>query len=241
MSKRTIVVTLCCLMVGAGIALRAYRMWRNLGPTNLEVIEELRPTAAPIRDRIAEASRSLIDAPWSDQAEVAETIDPPVVYRSEDPDRTNVVFLAAIDYAADAAPASDFEMEDGFAFSVLSDNRWLGATLAWTSDENPLAQSVRNRNGSDMREKIERALATEYALIGYIDRDVDLGGSGPSPRLRGRADLIRLSTGERLARAPFVGPPVKPLEAYDWDALGRAALFSISKALDGRASFVEAP
>ena len=202
-----------------------------MGPTCIEVIEEYQPAFQPIRERIETAAKRLVNSPLVEEAAILGNIAPSLRYSGDDADHTNVVLLAATDFAT--PPESKLSFRDDYAFALLSDPLWLDPILAWTGDDNPLAKHLWDNDGSRIESRCQTAIKSlEYVMLGYVDRQVNLQESSI---LRGQIDIVRIDSGELVAQIPLRGPPITPLQEYPWRTLGEDAMASVKETLGDRA------
>src|SRR5690606_22683808 len=136
-----------------------------------------------------------------------------VVIDVKDADATNSALLPISAFTA-LGEKLDHRDQDRLVFQISDDPLWLSSCLAWTSDQNPLAHAVRDRNGSDMQRRLARGLTVRYLFLGRIHWDRLESEDTNGATLHGDVFLVDLQANELLAKIPVEGPQAASLKAY---------------------------
>lgn len=213
MLRRALLILFPVLVVVLGLARFYLRGGFDFGPSNIEVIESYQARYAPLREKIEKHAEQLQAHPPVEEFVLVSQPSNAVVIDADDADATNAALLP-ISAFADLGEQQDHRGDDRLVFTISDDPLWLDSCLAWTSDDNPLAHSVRDKNGSDMERRLARGLEVRYLLLGRIHWDRFESEESNGNALHGDVFLVDLESDEILAKIPVEGPPVKPLQAY---------------------------
>ena len=206
--KSILAATLVTTLLVAQVYVRGGFRW---GPTNIEVIEAFQPKFAPLHKTLSNVVETITAQPPVEKVEVNGELSPQPILHFDDPDGTNLSMVALIYLQT----YQEFDPWGGGKLTPLdrerlrysiSDFDHFSAALAWTGTANPLANSVRQEDGSEMEDKLERALRYKYLLVG---RSRELPDEEGNPRETPTAldlFLVRLADGEIVASVPLVGP-----------------------------------
>ncbi len=224
------VVVLLAVLVASLVAVRFGYNYYRLGATNIEVIEAYRERFDPLRKGLHEIASRLNEEPAIDAVVVDPEISPAPVLISGKPLQSNVVVMSIPELmTSEAAELSNLNPE--FIFRP-DGTQWFETALAWTSDSNPMANSVRDRNGADLKEKLEHALGVQYILLGRI---VESGAVSATPAGEVRCDafLVKIDTGKTVARVPVKVSLSQGVsgEGDPIDQVRRATLLAVKEAL----------
>lgn len=230
MLRRTLLILFPLLVVLLGFARFYVRGGLDFGPSNIKVIESYQARYAPLRKKIQEFADQLHAHPPVEEFVWVSRPSSVVVIDANDADATNAAMLPICDYTT-LGEKQDYHDDDWHVFSISSDPLDLEPCLAWTSDDNPLAQSARKENGSGMDRRLAKGLTVRYLLLGRIDWARFESENPIGKTLRGDVFLVDLQTNEILAKIPVEGPPVELLKEYPFRKFHEMVIDKITDSL----------
>jgi hypothetical protein len=219
------------LVVLLGLARSYFRGGLHFGPSNIEVIESYQPNYASLREKIGEHADELQAHPPVEEFVLISQPSNTVVIDANNADETNSALLPLSAYT-NLGENHDHRSDDALVFKISNDPLLLASCLAWTSDQNPLHHSLRNKDGSKMDRRLARGLTVRYLFLGRIHWDRFQDEKSIGKAIRGDVFLVDLESDAILAKIPVEGPPVIPLKAYPFLQFHETVIDKIAESLN---------